>query len=59
MADSDGRIDLHGSVQVPRAALYGFRDFLTRFLKETITSAEWKEKMRWIDSLLEAETDDD
>ena len=46
-------MNLHGSVEVPRAALYGFRDFLSRFHKTQITSEEWTEKMRWIDSLLE------
>ena len=46
------QIDLHGMVQVPRAALYGFRGFLDRFQKGSITSVEWKEKMQWIDSLL-------
>lgn len=48
-------MNLHGSVEVPRAALYGFRDFLSRFHKTQITSEEWTEKMRWIDSLLEQE----
>lgn len=48
-------IDLKGTVDVPRAALYGFRDFLTRFHDGSISSAEWKEKMRWIDSLLTEE----
>lgn len=52
MPEGLGPLDLHGSVQVPRAALYAFREFLQRFHAETITSAEWEQKMRWIDSLL-------
>jgi len=53
---TDQPIDLRGTVEVPRAALYGFRDFLNRFHGQTITTREWKEKMRWIDSLLEQPT---
>ena len=50
---TEERVDLHGTVEVPRAALYGFRGFLSRFRKEAISNEEWMEKMRWIDSLLE------
>ena len=50
---TDQAIDLRGTVEVPRAALYGFRGFLVRFHDGHITDPEWKEKMRWIDSLLE------
>lgn len=53
---TDQAIDLHGTVEVPRAALYGFRDFVERFHGETITSVEWEQKMRWLDSLLEQPT---
>lgn len=48
-------MDLHGSVEVPRAALYGFRDFVDRFRTGTVDGKEVQEKMRWIDSLLESE----
>jgi len=46
-------MNLHGSVEVPRAALYGFRDFVDRFRTGTITGKEAAEKIRWLDSLLE------
>lgn len=48
-------MDLHGSVEVPRAALYGFRDFVNRFRTATVESKEVQEKLRWIDSLLESQ----
>ena len=50
---TDERVELQGTVEVPRAALHGFRGFLSRFRKEAISNEEWMEKMRWIDSLLE------
>lgn len=50
-------IDLHGTVEVPRAALYGFRDFLFRFREyppmQSPLQRELQDKSRWIDSLLE------
>ena len=51
--DRVARIDLHGTVEVPRAALYGFRDFVNRFCGASVSTAEVAEKMRWLDSLLE------
>jgi len=49
------QMNLHGSVEVPRAALVAFRDFLDRFRTGTIEGKELAEKMRWLDSLLKEE----
>lgn len=49
-------MNLHGSVEVPRAALIGFRDFVDRFRTATVDGKEVQEKLRWIDSLLEQES---
>lgn len=51
---------LRGSVDVPRAVLVEFQNFLIRFGKETITDNELREKVRWFESLLkkDGEADD-
>ena len=50
--------DLRGSVDVPRAALIAFQEFLERFRHETVTGKEVVAKIRWLESLLKQDDDD-